>query len=440
VNDLLAARLQMAVSLGFHIVFACIGMTMPWLMAAAEWRWLRHGDARDLALAKAWAKGVAVLFAVGAVSGTVLSFELGLLWPTFMKHAGPIIGLPFSWEGAAFFLEAIALGLFLYGWDKLPPRVHFASGIVVGLSGVASGVLVVAANAWMNSPAGVRFEAGQAHDIDPVAAMFNDAWFSQALHMTIAAFEATGFLVAGVHALRLLRRPELDLHRRGLRIALLMAACAALLQPLSGDLSAKDVAQRQPAKLAAMEGHYHTQKGAPLSIGGLPDDEGRTLRYALEIPNALSILAFGDPDAEVMGLDRVPREFWPPTLICHLAFQTMVGCGSVLAGFSLFFLFASRYRPGWLRGRAFLYTVIGLAPLGFLAVEAGWTVTEVGRQPWIIYQVMLTRDAVTPMPGLQWTLLGTCLIYAVLATLAITVMSRLIRQLEQGTPGADTHG
>jgi cytochrome d ubiquinol oxidase subunit I len=439
VDELLSARLQMAVSLGFHIVFACIGMTMPWLMAAAQWRWLRHGDPHDLALAKAWAKGVAVLFAVGAVSGTVLSFELGLLWPTFMKHAGPIIGLPFSWEGAAFFLEAIALGLFLYGWDKLPPRAHFASGVVVGLSGVASGVLVVAANGWMNSPAGVTFEAGQAIDVDPVAAMFNAAWFSEGLHMTIAAFEATGFLVAGVHALRLLRHPNMELHRRGLRIALTMAACAALLQPLSGDLSAKDVAKRQPEKLAAMEGHYRTQRGAPLAIGGLPDDGAQEMRYGLEIPKALSILAFGDPEAEVMGLDRVPRELWPPTLICHLAFQTMVGCGSLLAGFGLFFLIARRYRPQWLRSRRFLYAVVAVAPLGFLAVEAGWTVTEVGRQPWIIYKVMLTRDAVSPMPGLQWTLLGTCLIYLVLGTIATTVMIRLIQQLER-EPCGGVHG
>lgn len=267
-TDLLAARLQMALSLGFHIVFACIGMTMPWLMAAAQWRYLRTRDPAYRELARTWAKGVAVFFAVGAVSGTVLSFELGLLWPTFMEHAGPIFGLPFSFEGAAFFLEAIALGLYLYGWDRLSERTHFACGIGVGVTGVASGILVVAANAWMNAPAGFRWVEGRAVDIDPIAAMFNEAWLSQALHMTLAAFVATGFAVAGVHAVRLLRHPDHPLHRRALPIALTFGAVAALLQPLSGDLSAKDVARRQPAKLAAMEGHYHTERGAALVLGG----------------------------------------------------------------------------------------------------------------------------------------------------------------------------
>src|SRR5690606_1272100 len=213
-----------------------IGMTMPWLMAAAQWRWLRTGSVVHLDLARAWAKGVAVFFAVGAVSGTVLSFELGLLWPTFMEHAGPIFGLPFSWEGTAFFVEAIALGLFLYGWDRLPERVHFASGLVGGIAGVASGVLVVAANGWMNSPSGFRWVDGRAVDIDPVAAMFNDAWATQALHMTLAAFVSTAFAVAGVHAFRLLSHPKAPFHRHGMRMALAMGAVAALLQPLSGDL------------------------------------------------------------------------------------------------------------------------------------------------------------------------------------------------------------
>ena len=429
-DDLLAARLQMGVSLGFHIVFACVGMTMPWLMAAAEWRWLRTNDPHDLALAKAWAKGVAVLFAVGAVSGTVLSFELGLLWPRFMEHAGPIIGLPFSWEGAAFFLEAIALGLFLYGWDRLPRHVHFAAGVVVGLSGVASGVLVVAANGWMNSPSGVTFIQGEPVNVDPVAAMLNDAWFSQALHMVLAAFESTGFAVAGVHAYRLLKKPTSVLHARGLRIALVMGGVAALLQPLSGDHSAKDVARRQPAKLAAMEAHYHTMRAAPLAIGGIPDDASQELRYAVEIPYALSVLAFGDPHAEVTGLDRIPPDERPPTLVCHIAFQVMVGAGTLLFAVALLFFWTQRYRPHWLDHPRFLWLLAALTPVGFLAVEAGWTVTEVGRQPWIIYGVMRTKDALTPMPGLWMSFAGTCAIYALLGTLAAAVLWRLITSLE----------
>lgn len=429
-DDLVAARLQMGVSLGFHIVFACIGMTMPWLMAFAEWRFLRTGEAVYRELAVAWARGVAVFFAVGAVSGTVLSFELGLLWPGFMRHAGAIIGLPFSWEGTAFFIEAIAIGLFLYGRDKLPPRAHFVSGLVVGVSGLASGILVVSANAWMNSPAGFRWVDGRAVDVDPVAAMFNDAWASQALHMTLAAFVSTAFAVAGVHAYRLLRRPDSVFHRKGFRIALAFGAVTALLQPLSGDVSAKDVATRQPVKLAAMEALYVTQRGAPLLLGGIPDDEAQVVRYGLELPGGLSLLAHGDLDAEVKGLDSVPPDERPPTAVVHVAFQVMVGCGMALAGVSLL--------AGWLRWRRrealsarwFVRLVAWTTPLGFLAVEAGWTVTEVGRQPWIVYGVLRTRDAVTPMPGLVVPLVGMFATYALLTVVTALVLRRLVLHAE----------
>lgn len=433
----------MGISLGFHIVFACIGMTMPWLMAISAYRWHRHREPLARTLALAWAKGVAVFFAVGAVSGTVLSLELGLLWPTFMEHAGPIIGLPFSWEGTAFFIEAIALGLFLYGWDRLPEWVHFVSGVVVGVSGVASGVLVVAANAWMNSPTGFRWVDGHAVDVDPVAAMFNDAWASQALHMVLAAFVSTCFAVAGVHAYRLLREPSSRFHQRALRIALSVGSVCALLQPLSGDLSAKDVARRQPAKLAAMEAHYHTGRRAPLLIGGFPDDETLTVRYGIELPTLLSVLAFADPDAEVLGLDRVPRDQWPKTAVCHAAFQIMVGCGSALMALAAWFLFLQLRRPKQPFSRLFLRVTALASPLGFMAVEAGWTVTEVGRQPWIIYGVLRTRDAVTPMPGLVWPLLSMVVIYALLVFVTIVVLSRLVRATERALDGGlpvDAHG
>ena len=424
------ARLQMGSSLGFHIVFACIGMTMPWLMAAAQYRYLRTRDPLYQKLADAWAKGVAVFFAVGAVSGTVLSFELGLLWPGFMRHAGPIIGLPFSWEGTAFFIEAIALGVFLYGKERLSERAHFASGLVVGVSGVLSGILVVSANAWMNSPAGFRWADGRAHDVDPIAAMFNDAWLSQALHMTLAAFVSTSIAVAGVHAFRLLRTPAARLHQTALRLALWFFAGSALLQPLSGDFSAKDVARRQPVKLAAMEALYHSERAAPLVLGGIPDDDHQRLDYAIKIPYALSVLAFGDPEAEVMGLDRVPLAERPPTLPCHLAFQVMVGIGSWLALLATAFLLLAWQKPVLLTQRAFLRLIACATPLGFIAVEAGWIVTEVGRQPWIIYGVLKTRDAVTPMPGLVYTLLGSLIVYAFLSVAVALILTRLISKAE----------
>src|SRR5688572_16298751 len=246
-DDFIAARSQMALSLGFHIIFACIGMVMPFFMAVSHYYWIRTKNPVYLNITKAWSKGVAIFFATGAVSGTVLSFELGLLWPNFMKHAGPIFGMPFSLEGTAFFIEAIALGFYLYGWDRFNKWFHWFTGVVVGISGLLSGILVVAANAWMNSPTGFDYVNGEYINIDPIKAMFNDAWFSQALHMTLAAFAATGFAVAGVHAIMIIQRKNVLFHSKAFKIAAIFAAVAAILQPISGDFSAKDVAKRQPA-------------------------------------------------------------------------------------------------------------------------------------------------------------------------------------------------
>src|SRR5918995_3700761 len=269
--DLLYARWQMGLSLAFHIIFAVIGIAMPLMMVAAEIAWLRTRRPLYLELAKRWAKGTAILFAVGAVSGTVLSFELGLLWPGFMEAAGPIIGMPFSLEGFAFFTEAIFLGVYLYGWNRISPRAHLWAGILVALSGAASGIFVVIANAWMNSPTGFELVNGRIANVDPIAGMMNPMAFQQTLHMTLASYAATGFAVAGIHAFLLLLDRENSFHRRALSVALLVGGPAALLQPISGDMSAKAVARVQPAKLAAMEAHFETRTRAPLLIGGWPD-------------------------------------------------------------------------------------------------------------------------------------------------------------------------
>ena len=318
--DLLAARSQMAVSLAFHIIFAVIGIAMPVLMVLAERRWQRTRDPVYLDLAKRWARGTAILFAVGAVSGTVLSFELGLLWPRFMELAGPIIGMPFSLEGFAFFMEAIFLGIYLYGWDKVSPRAHLLAGVLVALSGAASGIFVVIANAWMNSPTGFTFVNGTFTDIDPIGAMGTPAALPQALHMTLAAYAATGLGVAGIHAFLLLKNPTSAFHRAALTIGLLVGAPAAVLQPLSGDIAARTVARQQPVKLAAMEALYETRAGAPIRIGP-----------GIEIPYALSLLAFHDPRAVVQGLDVVPRDEWPNVALVHLSFDVMVALGTYMA-------------------------------------------------------------------------------------------------------------
>ncbi len=438
-DDLLAARTQMAFSLGFHIIFAAIGVAMPFLMAAAHGLYLRRGDADYKRLTKAWSKGVAIFFAVGAVSGTALSFELGLLWPGFMVHAGPIIGMPFSWEGTAFFIEAIALGLFLYGWDRVRPLMHWASGVVVGVAGVASAFFVICANGWMNSPAGFDWNHGAPINIDPWAAMFNAAAWWQGLHMVVAAFEAVGFAVAGVHAW-LWMRSRFALHQKALRIALVFAAVSALIQPLIGDFAAKSVARRQPAKLAALEALFETQTRAPLLLGGIPDEDAGVVRYAITLPGFLSYLAHGDFDAEVQGLNDIPRDEWPPVLITHLAFQVMVATGTVLALVGLVGLWAIIKKSAWLYSRRVVMLLVGCIPLGFLAMEAGWIVTEVGRQPWIIYGLLRTADAVTPRPGVMYTLLLYAMVYGVLALVVTVLMIRqtvaLHRELRGTLPSA----
>jgi cytochrome bd ubiquinol oxidase subunit I len=425
-SNLLAARSQMAVSLAFHIIFAVIGIAMPVMMVVAERRWQVTGHEIYLDLAKRWAKGTATLFAVGAVSGTVLSFELGLLWPRFMEFAGSIIGMPFSLEGFAFFTEAIFLGVYLYGWERISPRAHLWAGVAVAVSGAASGIFVVIANAWMNAPAGFELQGGHVVNVDPIAVMGNAAAVSQTIHMTLAAYAATGFAVAGIHALFLLKDPGNAFHRRALQIALMVGAPAAVLQPLSGDLSARHIAVHQPVKLAAAEAVFHTQAGAPLTVGGWPDVAARETRFAVEIPYGLSLLAFHDPHAVVKGLDAVPPEDWPNIPAVHLSFQLMVALGTYLALVSLW--------VGWLAWRRrdlahnpWLMRAIALAtPMGFIAVEAGWMVTELGRQPWVIYGILRTTDAVTPMPGLVVPFVTFTLLYCLLGVIVVWLLYRQI--------------
>lgn len=430
-DDFLAARSQMALSLGFHIIYACIGMVMPFFMAVSHYKWLKTNNEVYKHITKAWSKGVAIFFATGAVSGTMLSFELGLLWPSFMEHAGPIFGMPFSLEGTAFFIEAIALGFFLYGWNKLNRWFHWFTGIVVGISGLASGILVVAANAWMNSPAGFDFVDGAYLHIDPIQAMFNDAWFTQALHMCLAAFTATGFAVAGVHALMILRKQNQEFHYKAFKIAVTFATIGALLQPISGDISAKDVAQRQPAKLAAMEALYHTQTPAPLLVGGIVDEKQKKVSYAIEIPGALSFLAHGDFNATVKGLDQIREDEHPPVAVTHYAFQIMVGIGGVLVLISVLYLLLLLRKKPILNRTWMLKLFVFAIPLGYIALEAGWVVTEVGRQPWIIYGIMRTKDAVTPMPGIAWSFYLFSAIYASLSIIVIFLLYRQIKMVPQ---------
>lgn len=426
-NDFLAARSQMALSLGFHIIFSCIGMVMPFFMAVSHFYWLKTGDIVYRNVTKAWSKGVAIFFATGAVSGTVLSFELGLLWPAFMKHAGPIFGMPFSLEGTAFFIEAIALGFFLYGWDRFNPWFHWFTGVVVGISGLASGILVVSANSWMNDPSGFDYVNGQYINIDPIKAMFNPGWYQEALHMSLAAFAATGFAVAGVHALMILRKKDILFHIKAFKIAVIFAAIAAILQPLSGDKSARYVAKQQPAKLAAMEALYFTGNSVPLIIGGIPDSKNKTVKYDIEIPGLLSFMVNRKFHSTVKGLDSIAPENQPPVAITHYSFQIMVGLGMIMMLISIIYLTGALMKKKWRNSIWLLRLFVFAIPVGFIAVEAGWILTEVGRQPWILQGIMRTSEAVTPMPGIKYTFY---LFTGIYVSLAFVVAFLLYRQIK----------
>ena len=420
------ARAQMGLSLAFHIIFAAIGIGLPFLMVLSELAWRRTKDPEYLELSKLLAKGTTILFAVGAVSGTVLSFELGLLWPNFMGRFGDVIGLPFSLEGYAFFTEAIFLGIFLYGRDRVSPRVHVFSGVVVAVSGAASAFFVTLVNSFMNSPRGFEWVDGKVTNVDPLAAMFGGPWAQQVIHVLLSCYVAVAFAMAGVHALMLLRNKHSSLHRKALRIALPVAVVSGLLQPLSGDRSAKEIAVEQPIKLAAAEGHYQTGRHVPLHLGGLPDDATATMPYALELPSGLSWLAFGDPNAEVKGLTDFPRDQWPPVLATHVSFQVMVASGTTLGGVALLAVFLALVRRRWLLSKPFLAALVATSPLGFIAMEAGWHVTELGRQPWIVRGYLRTGEGVTPFPHLYAPFWVFTIVYALLAVMVVVLLRRQI--------------
>jgi cytochrome d ubiquinol oxidase subunit I len=289
---------------------------------------------------------------------------------------------------------------------------------------------VVAANAWMQEPAGMRMIAGKAVEVSALAPFLSPAWGQMALHSTLSCYIATGFAAAGVYALGMLRGRRDTYHRAGLALTLAVGTAAALAQPLSGHVSAQHIARNQPAKLAAAEAHFHTQRGAPIVVGGIPDPETGTVRGALRIPRLLSFLATDDFDGEVKGLDAVPRELWPNVVVTHLAFDVMVGSAFAMIGLGLWF-----WLVRWRRrepGRWLLRALVAGSPLGMVALEAGWIVTEVGRQPWIVRGVMLTRDGVTPASGVAATFFGFTVLYLALGT----ALALLLRRLATGAPPA----
>ena len=429
ITHLTAGRAQMGTSLSFHLMFAVLGVGLPLMMLAAEGIHLRTGDPLWRALARRWAKVFAVLFAVGAVSGTIISFELGLLWPRFMAFAGGIIGLPFSLEGAAFFIEAIFIGIYLYGWDRLSPRAHWVSGLPVAISAAASAFFVVTANAWMNVPRGFTLAHGRVTHVDPLAAMFNPAWATETSHMVLGAYLATALGVASVYAAGMLRGRRDAYHRKALALALSTAAILAPLQVGVGDLLGRTVAANQPAKLAAIEGLTRTERGAGLDIGGfpIPGHNGDVLNA--KVPHLLSLLAFDKPNATVRGLDTFPTSDRSPLAApVRLAFIGMVGIGTGLVVLMLWYWLRRRRRGLGPEDRVTLLALVAAGPLAFLANELGWLVSELGRQPWVVYGVFRTSNAVTTARGLGATFTAFSILYVGLTALTIWGVRRIARR------------
>ena len=427
-SNLLAARTQMGFTLGFHIVLACFGVAFPAMMLVAEYRGRRRGDEEALLLARRWSKAVAVLFAVGAVSGTVLSFEFGLLWPRMMDRFGDAFGIAFAIEGIFFFLEAIFIAIYIYGWNRISGWAHFWSGVPIAFSGIGGALSVVSANAWMNTPDGFRLTAaGRVTDVRPVDVIFNTSTFHEFVHMWVAAYVVVGFLVASVYAVGLLRGPRDRHHRLGFLIPFTVAAVAAPIQLVVGDFAARDVYNDQPQKFAAMECVYRTGDHQAERLGGICHSDG-TVTGDVSIPGLDSLLAGLSTGTTVKGLDAFPGSDRPPapTLI-HLSFDSMVGLGFAMFALTAWFAIAWRRRsdipatPWFLR----LAALAGVASVA--ALEAGWIVTEVGRQPWIVRGFMHTADAVTPAKGIWWAFAITLALYVILGVVTAIVLRGLSR-------------
>jgi cytochrome bd ubiquinol oxidase subunit I len=429
-SGLVVARVETALSLSFHIVFAVFGVGLPWLVLYTERRWLKTGDRVWYALTRKWARVMAVLFAIGAVSGTVLSFEFGLLWPAFMSTYGGAIGLLFTLEAFAFFTEAIFMGLYLYGWKRLTPRAHWLTLWPIAISGTLSTMFIVMANAWMNNPVGIGLSHGKVV-ADPWKIFTSSTSWTEVTHMLIAALMCTSGAVAAVYAVGMLRGRRDRYHRNGLNLGMAAILILAPIQLLVGDFAARDVATTQPAKLAAMEGHYETSGHVPLTIGGFYDSQTHQLVGGIKIPDGLSLLLHLQPGAVVQGLDQTPADQQPMTAVVHLAFDTMVGLGTLIlliAAWGAWRWWRARRRgvvPRIAHTRPWLWAAALSGPAAMVAMLAGWEVTEGGRQPWIVYQHMLVADAATKSTGLGWALLATILIYLGLAVALVLILRRL---------------
>ena len=416
-----------ALSFVVHIPLVCFAIAFPVMVLFAEWLWLRSGDTVYLTLARRWTRILVALFAVGVVTGTILSLELGLLWPSFMATFGSVFGLGFAIEGFSFFLEAIFIGIYVYGWNRLSPRTHFLTGIPVAIAGVTGSLSVISVNGWMNHPTGFRLQDGKVVDVHPWQALFANSYFwHELVHMYVAGYMVTGFVVAGAYALARLRGRWTSYERTAFAIPLAIAALASPVQILVGDWAGRAVADSQPIKLAAFEGLGQTKKGAPLHILGWYSDG--EVKHAIGIPKLLSFLAYHDPNATVQGLDTVPADQRPPVNVVRVAFQVMVGIGSLLALLGAVYLWVRARRKRLPESRWFYRAVVAAGPLSVVALISGWVVTEAGRQPWVVYRLMRTSEAITHAGGIPVGYATLALVYLGLAVAVAWILLRLSRR------------
>jgi cytochrome d ubiquinol oxidase subunit I len=428
--DMLIARNMQALSLAVHIPLVCFGIAWPTIVLFTEGLYLRTGDPLYKALAKRWSKVMLLLFAVGVVTGTILSFEFGLLWPNFMGTFGEVFGLGFTLEGISFFVEGIFIAIYVYGWDRLSKRAHFLAGIPIAVAGVTGSLMVIAVNAWMNHPGGFAFANGRVTEARPWEALFGRGFvWHELVHMYLAGYLVCGFVVAGVYAHGWLKGRRTRYDRAALIIPLTIAALAAPVQVIVGDWAGREVAEKQPVKLAAMEGLGRTERGAPFHALGFYDAEKGEVRYGLGVPKLLSVLAKHDPDATVQGLDAVPPDERPDAVnVVRYAFQTMIAIGTGLVVLGLWFG-ALWWRRGRLpRSRWFYRAVVAAGPLAIVALISGWITTEVGRQPWIVYGYMRSTDAVTDAGGLPVGLGVLCVVYVSVGAGLFWLLRRLAKR------------
>jgi cytochrome d ubiquinol oxidase subunit I len=439
--NLLPAREQMAFTLGFHIILVPFGVAFTFITMVANYRAIRHDDAEALLLAQRWSKVAAVLFAVGAVSGTVLSFEMGLLWPGLMARYGAAYGIPFVVEGIFFFLEAIFVAIYIYGWNRLGPWLHFWSGLPVVLSGVGGTLAVVAANSWMNAPGGITLVNGRVVDVNVAKVFFNKAFWYEAIHMLLAAYVVAAFTVAGVYAMGMLRGRRDRYHRIGLLIPMTVASIAIPLQIVMGDVIAREVFHAEPAKFAAIEAVPTTSTRVPEVLGGVMVD-GK-LKYGLKIPDGASLLSGFSPNTRISGLNAIPPAVRPRqdlVTIVHLSFDVMVGTGFLLLGLAAWFVLWWWRRRESDPGRWLLTATAVSGVVAIVSLESGWIVTEVGRQPWTVVGLLLTKDAVQTSGNLWPFFAGALVIYAAVTVGAVLALRELRRRWAMGESVATPYG